>query len=58
LLEKFKIKYGYEGFEDRNNFLHRNFSRFEMDFELKIWESRSVFEFRKLIKIARNGLKI
>jgi hypothetical protein len=58
LLDKFKIKYGYEGFEDRNNFLHRNFSRFEMDFELKIWESRSVFEFRKLIKIARNGLKI
>jgi hypothetical protein len=35
-----------------------NFSRFEMDFELKIWESRSVFEFRKLIKIARNGIKI
>jgi hypothetical protein len=58
LLDKFKIKYGYERFEDRNNFLHRNFSRFEMDFELKIWESRSVFEFRKLIKIARNGLKI
>jgi hypothetical protein len=58
LLDKFKIKYGYEGFEDRNNFLHRNFSRFEMDFELKIWESRSVFELRKLIKISRNGLKI
>jgi hypothetical protein len=58
LLDKFKIKYGYEGFEDRNNFLHMNFSRFKMDFELKIWESRSVFEFRKLIKIARNGLKI
>jgi hypothetical protein len=41
-----------------NNFLHRNFFRFEMDFELKSGKSRSVFEFRKLIKISRNGLKI
>jgi hypothetical protein len=41
-----------------NNSLHRNISRFGMDFELKIWESRSVFfYFRKLNKIVRNGLK-
>jgi hypothetical protein len=30
-LENFEIKYGYEGFEERNKLLHRNFSRFEMD---------------------------
>jgi hypothetical protein len=30
-LEKFEIKYGYEGFEERNNFIHRNFYRFELD---------------------------
>jgi hypothetical protein len=33
LLEKSQIKYGIEGFEERNNFLHRNFFRFELDFE-------------------------
>jgi hypothetical protein len=49
-LEKFEIKYGCEGFEERNHFLHQNFFRFELDFELKIWESRSIFDFRKLIK--------
>jgi hypothetical protein len=37
-LENFEIKYGCDGFEERKNFLHRKFSRFEMDFELKIWE--------------------
>jgi hypothetical protein len=26
----FKIKYGCEGLEERNNFLRRNFFRFEM----------------------------
>jgi hypothetical protein len=30
---KIEIKYGCEGFEERNNFLHRNFSGFEMDFK-------------------------
>jgi hypothetical protein len=30
-LKKFEIKYGCEGIEERNNILHRNFSRFEMD---------------------------
>jgi hypothetical protein len=30
----FKIKYGFEAFEEVNNFLHRNFCRFKMDFEL------------------------
>jgi hypothetical protein len=33
LLEKSQIKYGIEGFEERNNFLHRNFFRFKLDFE-------------------------
>jgi hypothetical protein len=41
-----------------NNFLHRYFFRFEMDFELTIWKVKACFDFRKLIKIARNGLKI
>jgi hypothetical protein len=30
---KNEIKYRFEGFDERNNFLHRNFSRFEMDFK-------------------------
>jgi uncharacterized protein YdhG (YjbR/CyaY superfamily) len=30
-LEKFEIKYGYEGFEERKNIIHRNFYRFELD---------------------------
>jgi hypothetical protein len=29
-IKKFKIKYGCEGLEERNNFLRRNFFRFEM----------------------------
>jgi hypothetical protein len=33
LLENFQIKYEFEGLEKRNNFLHKNFSRFELDFE-------------------------
>jgi hypothetical protein len=32
-LKKIEVKYGCEGFEERNNFLHRNFSRLEMDFK-------------------------
>jgi hypothetical protein len=39
MLEKFEIKYGFEGFDERNNFLHMNFSRFELDFKLKFRES-------------------
>jgi hypothetical protein len=34
-LKKFEIKYDREGFEERNNFLHRKFFRFEMKFELR-----------------------
>jgi hypothetical protein len=30
-LKKFEIKYGCEEFEERNNFLHRNFFIFLMD---------------------------
>jgi hypothetical protein len=37
-LEKFEIKYGFEGFKERNNFIHRNSFRFKIYFELKIWE--------------------
>jgi hypothetical protein len=39
-LKKFDIKYSSEGFEDGNNFLHRNLFIFERDFELQIWEVR------------------
>jgi hypothetical protein len=38
-LEKIEIKYGHEGFEERNNFLHMNFFRFKMEFELKFQEA-------------------
>jgi hypothetical protein len=31
LLENFQIKYGFEGFEERNNFPYRNFLIFEVD---------------------------
>jgi hypothetical protein len=41
-----------------NSVLHMNFFRFKMDFELKFWEVEVCFDFRKLIKIARNGIKI
>jgi hypothetical protein len=29
----FEIKYGFEGFDERNNFLHRNVFKFEVDVE-------------------------
>jgi hypothetical protein len=29
----FEIKYGSEDFNERNNFLHRNIFKFEVDFE-------------------------
>jgi hypothetical protein len=32
-LKKFEIKYGFEGFDGRNNFLYRNFFRFKVDVE-------------------------
>jgi hypothetical protein len=38
-LKKIQTKYGNEGFEERNNFLHRNFFRFKMKFELKFHEA-------------------
>jgi hypothetical protein len=38
-IKKFEIKYGVEGFEERNNFIHMNFSIIEMDFELKFREA-------------------
>jgi hypothetical protein len=39
VLENFQIKYAFEGFEKRNDFLHRNFFRFEVKFEWKIREA-------------------
>jgi hypothetical protein len=39
LLENFKIKYGIEAFEMRNNFHYWNFSNFRIEFELKIKET-------------------
>jgi hypothetical protein len=41
-----------------NNFLYCSFFQFEMQFRLKIQETRLVLRFRKLIKIARCLLKI
>jgi hypothetical protein len=32
-LKNFEIKYGFEDLEKMNNFLHRNFFRFERDFD-------------------------
>jgi hypothetical protein len=39
LLENFKIKYGFEAFEMKNNFHYWNFSNFRIEFELKIKEA-------------------
>jgi hypothetical protein len=38
VLENFQIKYGIEGFEERDNFLRRNFFRFELGFKWKFRE--------------------
>jgi hypothetical protein len=38
-----KKKYGCDGFEEMNNFLHRNFFIFETYFELKFWEFKVCF---------------
>jgi hypothetical protein len=38
-LKKFEIKYGFEGFDGRNNFLYRNFFRFKVDVEWKFREA-------------------
>jgi hypothetical protein len=57
-LEKIEIKYDSEGLDDSNNFTSINFFRFEINFKLKFGKSIYVFDFRKLIKISRNGQKI
>jgi hypothetical protein len=41
-LKKIQIKYGCEGFEVRNHFPYRNFSRFKRDFESEFKESSRV----------------
>jgi hypothetical protein len=41
--KKFEIKYDFERFEEGNNLLHRNFFKFEMDFELKFGEVNVYF---------------
>jgi hypothetical protein len=42
-LEQIEIKYGFQGFIERDNFLYRNFVRFEMCFELKFGEFKVCF---------------
>jgi hypothetical protein len=32
-IEKIEIKYGFKGFDERDDFLYRHFSRFKLDFE-------------------------
>jgi hypothetical protein len=44
-LKKFEVKYGCEGFEEWNKFIHRNLFRFEMGFELKFREVKVSFWF-------------
>jgi hypothetical protein len=39
LLEKIEVKYGFEDLGVINNFLHSNFSRLGMDWELKFREA-------------------
>jgi hypothetical protein len=41
-LKKFEIKYGFEGFDERNNFSYKNVLRFEVDFELNFREASKV----------------
>jgi hypothetical protein len=41
-LRKFEIKYGFEGFDERNNFVYRNFLRFKVNFDLKFRETSKV----------------
>jgi hypothetical protein len=47
LLGKIEIKYGFEGLEEMNNLLYRNFSRFTMDLQLKFREV-SRLEFNRI----------
>jgi hypothetical protein len=42
-LEKIEMIYGFEDFEESKNFLHRNFFRPEMGFELKFGEVKVYF---------------
>jgi hypothetical protein len=37
--KQIQIKYGIKVFEERNNFLHRNFSKLGIEFELKTKEA-------------------
>jgi hypothetical protein len=52
LLQKFQIKYGWKGVEIGNNFPYINFSRLEIEFEIKI--SGIFYE----LNFDRNSLKI
>jgi hypothetical protein len=64
-LKKFEIKYGCEGFDERNIFSYRNVFKFKMDFELKIgkllgfefqWNlMKFLLEPQDLIKIVQKG---
>jgi hypothetical protein len=37
-IEKIPVKYGWKEIEIKNNFPYRNFSRFQIEFELKFRE--------------------
>jgi hypothetical protein len=43
VLQKFQIKYGWKELEIRKFFSYRNFSRFEIEFELK---SKNFYELK------------
>jgi hypothetical protein len=44
-IEKLEIKYGCEDLEERDNFIHSNFLRFKIGFELKFAEFKVCFLF-------------
>jgi hypothetical protein len=58
VLQKFEIKYGWKFLGIRSNFPYKTYSDSKWILNKKIGNSRSVFDFRKLIKISRNGVKI
>jgi hypothetical protein len=57
-LENFEIKYGCQVFEERNHFFLGISPYSQLISNENLGKSRSAFEFRKLIKIASNGIKI
>jgi hypothetical protein len=52
MLQKFQIKYGWKELEIRNNIPYINFSRFEIEFELK---SEDFYELKLTRKFTRKS---